>query len=81
MGTIQWIWNWEDQLKEMMPMGMRVMPRSMGGRRYSGFGSLAWLGEEADFSLRYQSRKAPQRRTKRIMPIPGSSQLLSQLSC
>lgn len=52
-----------------------------GGRRYSGFGSLAWLGEEADFSLRYQSRKAPQRRTKRIMPIPGSSQLLSQLSC
>ena len=60
MGTIQWVWNWEDQLKEMMPMGMRVMPRSMGGRGYSGFVSIAWLGEEADFSLRYQSRKAPQ---------------------
>ena len=70
MGTIHGVWYWEDQPKEMMPMGMRIMPRSMGGRRYSGFGSPAWLGEEADFSLRYQSRKAPQRRTERIMSMP-----------
>ena len=25
MGTIHGVWYWEDQPKEMMPMGMRIM--------------------------------------------------------
>ena len=54
----------------MRPMGMRMPPRAIGGRRCSGF-------EEPDLALRlrWESRKEPQKMTLDTIPRPWGLEL------